>query len=129
MRDHLLSADRVPRSSLRRQQLVPGSVVLIDLRYQQLIGLLESLSDRQFSSNHRRHKLTYRLSDRFKLWNTHILNTMIGDRIERRLIRSRGINGVKRNLSERSSLLIVGVLVNRSTCTRGYVGPAEGLAR
>src|SRR5258708_35661974 len=94
-----------------------------------MMRLLESLADCQFSSNHRRHKLAYRLSDGFKLWNTHILNAMIGNGIECRLIGSRGINRVKRNLSERGGLLIVGVLVNRSTCTRWHVGPAEGLAR
>src|SRR5205085_7440984 len=100
-----------------------------DLRCQELIRLLESLADSQFSSNYCRHKLAYRLSDRFKLWNTHILNAVIGNGIECRLIRSCGIDGVKRNLGERSGLLIIGVLVNRSTCTRWHVGPAEGLAR
>src|SRR6266849_4300995 len=92
-------------------------------------GCLDCLADGRFSSNYCRHKLAYRLSDRFKLWNTHILNAMIGNGIECRLIGSRGIDRVKRNLSERSSLLIVRVLVNRSTCTRWHIGPAEGLAR
>src|SRR5258708_23308476 len=101
----------------------------MDLSRQELIGLLESMAACQFSSTLRRHKLAYRLSDRFKLWNTHILNSMIGNGIECRLIGSRGIDRVKRNLSEGSSLLIVGVLINRSACTRWHIGPAEGLAR
>src|SRR5689334_12988629 len=54
---------------------------------------------------------------------------MIGNGIECRLLGSRGIDRVKRNLSEGSGLLIVGVLINRSACTRWHVGPAEGLAR
>src|SRR5204862_7093252 len=73
--------------------------------------------------------LAYRLSDRFKLWNTHILNAMIRNGFECRMLGSRGIDGVKRNLSERSCLLIVGVLVNRSTCTWRHIGPAVGLDR
>src|SRR5260370_35146292 len=129
MRDRLFSPDLGPSFFRRTASLVPGSVVLIDLSRQKLIRLLESLADGRFSSNYCRHKLAYRLSDRFKLWNTHILNSMIGNGIECRLIGSRSIDRVKRNWSERSGLLIVGVLINRSAFTRWHIGPAEGLAR
>src|SRR5260370_41044598 len=105
MRDRLFSPDLGPSFFRRTASLVPESVVLIDLSRQKLIRLLESLADGRFSSNYCRHKLAYRLSHRFKLWNTHILNPMIGKRIECRLIGSLGSDRVKRHCGDRSTLL------------------------
>src|SRR6266566_8282702 len=113
---------------MRRLKLVPGSVVLIHLSGQELIGLLESLADRYSFGNDGRHKVAYRLSDRFKLWNAHILNAVIGDRVERGMIGSRGINRVERDLGKWRGLLIVRVLVNRGPRPRRHAGPAKGLA-
>src|SRR2546421_12334820 len=113
---------------MRRLKLVPGSVVLIHLSGQELIGLLESLADRYFFGNDGRHKVAYRLSDRFKLWNAHILNAVIGDRVERGMIGSRGINRVGRDLGKWRGLLIFLVLLNRGTRPRRDAGPAKGLA-
>ena len=113
---------------MRRLKLVPGSVVLIHLSGQDLIGLLESLADRYFFGNDGRHKVTHLLPSRFKLGNAHILNAVIGDRVERGMIWSRGINRVERDLGKWRGLLIVRVLVNRGTRPRRHAGPAKGLA-